>query len=619
MKRYKTLDKKWKEIVYAMTGLGPNLLMVLMGAYFTDAINPAALPSGSLQASSFAVSGISLIMPAIFSVLWMCAKLFDGIIDIPMASITDNLKTKWGKRRPPIAICFLPMVISYALCWIPISQTNQLANTIWISILSFIFFTTYTMCLISFYGSLSTVCVDEKQRTRVSSYKAFFDTISYCLVYALVPLLIQILNVHIDKFVLMMLPMMLTMIIPLFMIKEGKKFEKKAIEEGYDIAPIESEKKVGIKESIKSTFTNKPFMSWCIVNCCAFFGLQLFLVSMNTLVLTGMGLTNSHMAIINTCAFAPVPVMLYLFNKIKNKKGMRFTIQLCLLSFAVCILTFFLGSSFLLGEGNIGLKLIIGALGGVFGSLGISSFFMVPYVIPSQIAAIEEKVTGKNITAMYFAANAVLTSITGSIAGALIYENIKMIFFEKGTLNFVWAENAMIAATKLGISSSNVYNLAVLIVPFIVSLFCVVGFLLAFRMPKNYSYNEVVKQLNIDQNSIVLEPEDNSVDKESTALNLCLYVLSGSIFGLIWRYTLIKEAKTYKNNKNNIINYIISILLLPYTGYVMYKVSKGIKTQYKTNKDYSILVLILGLIGLNIISYTILQQQINKASVTNNE
>ena len=30
----KSLDKKWKELLFSMSGFGPNFLMVLMGAFF---------------------------------------------------------------------------------------------------------------------------------------------------------------------------------------------------------------------------------------------------------------------------------------------------------------------------------------------------------------------------------------------------------------------------------------------------------------------------------------------------------------------------------------------------------------------------------------------------------
>lgn len=99
LKAVQSLDKKWKELVYSASGFGPNFLMVLMGAYFSDAVNPAGL--GADVNGQTIVGTICLVIPALFSVLMIVAKVFDGLIDIPFASITDNLSTKWGRRRRP--------------------------------------------------------------------------------------------------------------------------------------------------------------------------------------------------------------------------------------------------------------------------------------------------------------------------------------------------------------------------------------------------------------------------------------------------------------------------------------------------------------------------------------
>ena len=125
----KSLDKKWKEFLYAASGFGPNFLMVMMGAYFTDAINPSALGTGA-SFQTFA-TGACYIVPAIFPILYAISKAFDGIIDIPFAHISDTLSTKWGRRRPAILVCLLPMVLAYAMCWLPIGGTeNQTLNHI---------------------------------------------------------------------------------------------------------------------------------------------------------------------------------------------------------------------------------------------------------------------------------------------------------------------------------------------------------------------------------------------------------------------------------------------------------------------------------------------------------
>ena len=617
-KKYVTLNKKWKEILFAASGFGPNLLMILMGAYFTDAINPAALSGGGYQV----ISGACYILPAVFPVLWAVSKVFDGIVDIPLAALTDNLKTKWGKRRPPIAICFIPMVISYMFCWIPIfgeGATHQLGNTIWIVSWALLFFTTYTMSLISFYGSLSQVCATDNQRLRVSSFKSFFDTITYCLVYALVPLLLDVLKIHIDKFALLSLPLMATMLIPLFMIKEGDKFEEKAIKEGYDITPLKDEEKVGIIESIKLTFTNKPFLRWCAVNCCSFFGLQMFLVAMNAMIIGGMGMNGIEMAILNTCAFAPVPLMLYLFNKLKARKGLRFAYQTCLLSFAFCILTFVINNTFIMGENNKTLQIIIGCIGGVVGSWAIGSFFMMPYLIPAQISSVEEKLTGKNHSAMYFAAQAFTTSIVSAIASSFVYENIKMFFINK-KFEIVWAENTKDAAMSLGVLESGVYNLGTLLVPIFVSAFCFVGFILAFKMPKHYSPEEVSKEIGLEkeyQENVDLFPQEklSLYDEESILVNTALWVLSGSIFGFIWQYLVINSVNKFDKVKNKTLHFILGIFIPIYYGITAYKLNKKIINKqrslgYKV-KDLSILHLILGLCCLNIVSLIIMQKQLN--------
>jgi hypothetical protein len=101
------------------------------------------------------------------------------------------------------------------------------------------------------------------------------------------------------------------------------------------------------------------------------------------------------------------------------------------LTFAVSILSFFFASKFVVGENNVGLQYAIGCIGGVMGSWSIGAFFMMPYLVPAQVSSVEEKLTGKNHSAMYFAAQALISSIVSAISGSLIYEWIKMLFISK--------------------------------------------------------------------------------------------------------------------------------------------------------------------------------------------
>lgn len=613
-----SLDKKWKEFLFSFSGFGPNFLMVLMGAYYTDALNPVAFEGHSTYQAI--ASGVCFIAPAIFPILFALGKVFDGIIDIPFAHISDTLSTKWGRRRPAIAVCFLPMVVGFILSWIPVGGAeNPMLNTLWVFFWNMIFFAAYTMCLIAYYGSLSTVCTNEPQRLRVSGYKSFFDTISYCLVYALVPLLLDSLKIHVDKFALLCTPLMLTMLIPLFMIKEGKKY-------GYPEDEGLRAEKISIVESLRLTFRNRIFLNWTFVNCCTFFGLQMFLSAMNGMIIGGMGFNGAEMAIVNTCAFAPVPVMLYLFNKLKAKRGIRFTYQSCLLLFAVAIMSFFFASTFVCGENNKPLQYAIGCVGGVCGSWAIGAFFMMPYLAPAQISSVEVKLTGKNHSAMYFAANAVTTSIVGAISGSLVYEYIKNLFISKDAAGVVWAQRAEDASVALGLDGdiSKVYNLGNLLVPFIVCVTCVAGFFIAFKMPRDYTPGILAAEFKkMDPSLDISALEEERVPEERGEIlfvQIGLSILSGFLFGFVWLAFLLRSARRLTGKGSTLLRWMVCSLVpfaaIPVLLRLRAELAEVGKAQgVAVNAPAWLLVLsavLLPILPVNVIATAVLQHQINK-------
>jgi len=602
-----SLDKHWKTVLFSFSGFGPNLLMIIMGAFFTDAINPAAMDPNSLQV----INGTCLILPGIFPILWMLSKAFDGIVDIPLAAITDSLSTKWGRRRPAIAVCFIPMVISFVMCWIPFG--DQTTYTVWVTFWALIFFTTYTMCMISYYGSFSNVCTNDRDRNRVSNYKSFFDTVTYCLTYALVPLLLEILNLHIHEFVLYISPLFLTILIPMFIIKEGEKY-------GYPERNGQVEKKLSMKRNIKLTLGNRIFRKWVVIDCCIFFGLQMFLVGMNALIIGGMGFSGAEMTIINTFAFAPVPIMLYVFNKIVNKKGLRFGLQASLLVFAISIMSFVFSSLYVTG-GNKVMQYVIAITGSLLASFSIGTFFMLPYSIPMKVASVEEKITGVNHSAMYFAAQAFATAITGAIASGAVYENIKLLFIHKPTGEIVNALDVADAAAKMGVDPDQVFNFGLLIVPFVVAVMCMVGFFLAFKLPRRFSEEEIareIKKTNPDADLSKIQ-EEVSDDRDSTGVNAFVWFLSMGIFGFVWSYFAIAKAEKATGGKFAALKWLCC-LCIPWFGAIYLLKTHGMLKKalekkglgIKSKAIYVLSAVLFPILPMNIIALCMLTSDAQK-------
>ena len=464
-----SLDKKWKELLFAATMFGPNLIFVLVGAYLTDAINPIGLTA---NLDNWSLTGYSLVVPGMFGLTWALAKVFDGIIDIPMAHITDNIRTRWGRRRPMFLAGFIPLIASYILIWTPINANKEsVFNTIWIGLMMLVYFSAHTLIQNTFFGSSSSVCCDESQRIRVGNFKSFFDTIGYVIVYALLPIFISK-GINVGTLAVILSPCLLTVFIPFFIIKEGEKYGQ-----GQDFL---KEARVPLKTSLKITLKNRVFLRWVVPNMCSYFGLNMFLASQNTLISGVMNLDASYAAIMNACAFAPVPIMLFIYYKLIQKKGLRFAYRSALASFALAILNFCLGSEYLFPD-NITARIIIGCVGGVLGSYGIGVFFATPCMIPAQIAAMELKSTGRDHTAMYFAIQALGTAAAAAVSSGLIYEMVKNIVADK-VINGV----AVVGEQwKIGVS----------IVPAIVSVMCIIGWIIARKMPKSYTEEIVSKEM----------------------------------------------------------------------------------------------------------------------------
>jgi len=463
-----TLDKKWKELVFAASSFGPNVLMVLLMAYFTDAIYPIGLNADKMN---WSITGYTLVYAPIFGLVWALGRVFDGIIDIPLASVSDNMRTRWGRRRPPIAVAMIPMILSYPLAWIPLEyRADSVANTFWMVGMLLIFYASYTMCLVSFNGSISKICVDEEQRSRVAGCKSFFDTIGFVIVYALLPIFIKN-GINIRTLALWGTPLILTMVIPFFMIKEGVKYGEK-------LEDIKKAEKVPMLRSFLMCCKNREFLWWTLAYVCAFFGLQMFLSAQNTLISGVMNLGAGYAAILNTCAFAPVPFMLIIMYRLIKKRGVRFTYRLSLVLFAIAILNFNLGGEYL-WPNSVPARLIIGCFGSVLGSFSIGTFFAMPMIIPSQISAMEIKLTGKDHTSMYFATQSLCVAIAGAVSTGIVYEYLKGF-----TLPKVIDAVAVAGETwKTGVS----------LVPVVVTAFCLIGFLCCGKMPDHYT-EEVVKK-----------------------------------------------------------------------------------------------------------------------------
>jgi GPH family glycoside/pentoside/hexuronide:cation symporter len=402
--------KKWQEPIYAMGGFGPGFLYQIVLTYLLFYYRPA---------QSLVEAGAVVFAPAIgYAAGMFIARLLDGIIDLPIAIWTDNMKSKWGRRRPLMVLGLIPTAITFILLWYPpvtgksLGENGHWGNVAYIATVSSLFFFFYTLMIVPYLASLSEIVADENSRVRVASWQTFFNTAGYVLTFVVAPIMF-------DKFgirgtVWLLLPAILSFLGPILVIKETPT--NLSNQEGSE-AGQSSAQDIPLWESVKMTLANKAFRIYVLSLGTFFFGLQFFLGGIAFMALDMMGLSQSQLGTMNAAAFAPVPIMLIIFNVLTKKKGAKWSFRLALLVFAVVMMCFPLSwtrSNFPISPYLIGI-----ILGGI-GSFSIGVFFTIPYAFPAQIAAIEAKETGKDRAGMFFAVQGLVTQFVGSLVGSIL-------------------------------------------------------------------------------------------------------------------------------------------------------------------------------------------------------
>jgi len=442
---------------FAFASFGPCMLSTIISVYLVDALQTAGFGENLAQ---WTFASKTIVAVGLFSIMKAFANLMDGLMEVPCATFVQNLKTPWGKRRPAILLGTVVMTLAYVLFCFPLStQENSAANSIYFGVLLTLFVSFFTLAINALFGTYAEITATDDDRLLLTNIKAAFDTIQYSIAYALIPVFIGF-GINIRSIGLYFAPLVLTMVIALVMIKEDSSMPGAVAKYGENAGKVVESEHIGMVDGLKMTLSNKAFQAWLLVHGCFNLGLQMFLSGQNVLISGPMGLNGFQIAIINSSAFAPVPIMLIFYRLVMKKKGFRFGFQSALASFALGML--FMSVAYVQWVPSAMVRMMLGATGGVICSYGIGAFFSAPTAMPTQIAADQKRLTGKSHPSMFFAVQGIVNSIVGALGPGLIWPNLR---------------NVSIGGNDLAGTHAMTY---------FVILFAILAILAAVKLPKEY-------------------------------------------------------------------------------------------------------------------------------------
>ena len=395
--------KKGKLILYACSGLGVNMLGIIVGSYLCSALLVGGFEK---NVQNWTYLNKDLVIAGLWGTLILIAKIIDGLIDIPFSHFTDNLRTKWGRRKPSLVIGFVPMIIAYVLFLVPLQSHAGFLNTVWFALLLCIFYGAYTLTMITYYATFSEIAQNEQEISLLSNAKSVCDVVYFSLGFALVPAFVSM-GMNIRLVALIFLPLSLTMLIPMFLLKE-KPIDMSA-------PKLPKGERITVAKSFGFALKDKPFILWLCVLAVMNAGLQLFLSGINEFFST----MHLDMTFIMASCFVPVPLTILLYNKVVKKRGLGFGFRYILVVFSIgMVLMFFCPY---LPEA---LRFFYAIFCALIVSVSIGAFFSVTYSVPSFRAALRRKENASS-SSMYFAIQGLFEAASAGLASGVILVSMK--------------------------------------------------------------------------------------------------------------------------------------------------------------------------------------------------
>lgn len=214
--------------------------------------------------------GISAVMMG-----WALAlpRLWDAFTDPVIANISDNAHTRFGRRKPFIVGGVILTAVFCVVLWRPPLDASKNFLLLYFFILSFLYFTAYTVFSIPYHALGMELTSDYDERTRLMSFKSIFMSIggicflpwAYKLCFVLgsdkVPgVKEEVLGVRVLAIIYAVL-MIVFVVFPVLFCKE--RFAQG------------NRQKIAIKPALKYTLTNKPFLIVSITVVLAMLGVFL--------------------------------------------------------------------------------------------------------------------------------------------------------------------------------------------------------------------------------------------------------------------------------------------------------------------------------------------------------
>lgn len=376
-----------RKILYGVGQLGVTIPAFFISTYIFVFYSP--------------LQGTKILDASIVGAAMFLGTLVQALANPFIGNWSDKMRFKVGRRRFFLITGFIPLSLFFALIWFPFMSGLVMAILLFIYLLGFNFLFAYVV--LPYLALIPEISTESNDRVVLTTISAYFS-IAGIILASTMPMVLLFLGFSISEVGLVLsIVTMLSFLTVFISVRESTSEEKMPRE-------------YSVLRAFIQTFRNRTFTRYIIAYLFFQFGFYFFLSSLGyyveNIVLPGNPEYKTYIglftlvAVLFTIFFSPVLVW---YTKRRGEKSsfILFTtiLGLVMISTSLVGLTHFLG--------NTVQMIIIMALAG----LGLTSYFILPNAIISEIIDEDEIITGYRREGMYFGVQGLLERIPSGLSG----------------------------------------------------------------------------------------------------------------------------------------------------------------------------------------------------------
>lgn len=337
------------------------------------------------------------VRPELIGLAMVLYGIWNAINDPIFGHVSDNTRSRFGRRIPYVLFFSLPLAVSFALIWAaPTGWAGQDWKLFWYFLVTIFFFDgLFTVVILNWYALFPEMYKTDRARTSVNALRQVMSIVGYVVGFALTPLIYTSLGWTWMGVVYAAATAILLYAGALGLRENPEAFTR--------------EQPMQLKAALKASFTNRAF----VLYAAAFFLLSIIFelvpAALPFYSKYVLGVPEESSTVVFAMLFLSSLVFLPLWMRVTNRKGARFAILATSLCFAAGSLPFLAGKDLVTG---------LVATAGL--GVGLSGMMLLLDVLLADIIDDDRLRTGNYRAGFYTGAQSLVGRLAISIQGVVL-------------------------------------------------------------------------------------------------------------------------------------------------------------------------------------------------------